>query len=72
MSIPVGYDIGLEQHPEMDQFLRIEDGQAKVMMGLFYAAGKTTDGMMEIVKTIKKRDCTSGTASLQQQKANLF
>jgi len=33
MSIPVGYDIGLEQHPETDQFLRIEDGQAKVMMG---------------------------------------
>ena len=33
MSIPVGYDIGLEQHPETDQFLRIEDGTAKVMMG---------------------------------------
>jgi len=33
MSIPVGCDIGLEQHPETDQFLRIEDGQAKVMMG---------------------------------------
>jgi mannose-6-phosphate isomerase-like protein (cupin superfamily) len=33
MSIPAGSDIGLEQHPETDQFLRIEDGQAKVMMG---------------------------------------
>jgi len=33
MSIPVGCDIGLEQHTETDQFLRIEDGQAKVMMG---------------------------------------
>jgi mannose-6-phosphate isomerase-like protein (cupin superfamily) len=33
MSIPVGCDIGLEQHLETDQFLRIEDGQAKVMMG---------------------------------------
>jgi len=33
MSIPVGGEIGLEQHPETDQFLRIEDGQAKVMMG---------------------------------------
>jgi len=33
MTIPVGGDIGLEQHPDTDQFLRIEDGQAKVMMG---------------------------------------
>jgi len=33
MSIPVGGDIGLEQHTETDQFLRIEDGQAQVMMG---------------------------------------
>jgi len=33
MSIPVGGEIGLEQHPETDQFLRIEDGQAQVMMG---------------------------------------
>jgi len=33
MSIPVGGEIGLEQHTETDQFLRIEDGQAKVMMG---------------------------------------
>ena len=33
MSIPVGGEIGLEQHLDTDQFLRIEDGQAKVMMG---------------------------------------
>ena len=33
MSIPVGGEIGLEQHPNTDQFLRIEDGEAKVMMG---------------------------------------
>ncbi len=33
MSIPVGGDVGLEQHPDTDQFLRIEDGEAKVMMG---------------------------------------
>jgi len=33
MSIPVGGDVGLEQHPDTDQFLRIEDGQASVMMG---------------------------------------
>ncbi|MCL2028518.1 MAG: cupin domain-containing protein [Bacteroidales bacterium] len=33
MSIPVGGEIGLEQHPDTDQFLRVEDGQAKVVMG---------------------------------------
>ena len=33
MSIPVGSDIGLEQHPDTDQFLRIEDGDGKVVMG---------------------------------------
>jgi mannose-6-phosphate isomerase-like protein (cupin superfamily) len=33
MSIPVGGDVGLEQHTDIDQFLRIEDGQAKVVMG---------------------------------------
>lgn len=33
MSIPVGEDIGLEAHPHVDQFLRIEDGQGLVQMG---------------------------------------
>lgn len=33
MSIGVGADIGLEVHPHVDQFLRIEDGQGIVMMG---------------------------------------
>ena len=33
MSIPVGGEVGLEQHNDTDQFLRIEDGEAKVMMG---------------------------------------
>jgi mannose-6-phosphate isomerase-like protein (cupin superfamily) len=33
MSIPVGGDIGLEVHPNADQFLRIEEGQGVVMMG---------------------------------------
>ena len=33
MSIPVGEDIGLERHPEVDQFLRIEDGIGVAMMG---------------------------------------
>ncbi|RKN82053.1 cupin domain-containing protein [Paenibacillus ginsengarvi] len=33
MSINVGEDIGLETHPTLDQFLRIEEGQGLVKMG---------------------------------------
>ncbi|WP_421904393.1 cupin domain-containing protein [Oceanobacillus halophilus] len=33
MSIDVGGDIGLEVHPDVDQFLRIEQGQGMVQMG---------------------------------------
>lgn len=33
MSIKVGEDIGLEIHPDVDQFLRIEQGQGVIMMG---------------------------------------
>lgn len=33
MSIPVGGDVGLEQHMTIDQFLRIEEGEGQVMMG---------------------------------------
>ena len=33
MSIKVGEDIGLENHPNLDQFIRIEDGQGIVRMG---------------------------------------
>ncbi len=33
MSIGVGDDIGLEVHPHLDQFIRIEDGEGIVKMG---------------------------------------
>lgn len=33
MSINVGDDIGLEVHPNVDQFIRIEEGQGLVKMG---------------------------------------
>ncbi|MCL2637360.1 MAG: cupin domain-containing protein [Oscillospiraceae bacterium] len=33
MCIPVGEDIGLEVHPQVDQFLRIESGQGLTQMG---------------------------------------
>jgi mannose-6-phosphate isomerase-like protein (cupin superfamily) len=34
MSLNVGEDIGLEMHPDVDQFLRIEQGQGIVQMGM--------------------------------------
>lgn len=33
MSIPPGADIGLEVHPETDQFLRLDAGRGRVRMG---------------------------------------
>ena len=33
MCIPVGGEIGLESHPNLDQFLRIEEGNGFVKMG---------------------------------------
>ncbi|MFS0749259.1 cupin domain-containing protein [Oceanobacillus sp. 1P07AA] len=33
MSIPIGNNIGLEVHPNHDQFIRIEDGDGVVQMG---------------------------------------
>lgn len=33
MSIPVGESIGLEVHPETDQFLRLDGGRGRAVMG---------------------------------------
>lgn len=33
MSIPVGESIGLESHPETDQFLRVDAGRGRCVMG---------------------------------------
>lgn len=33
MSIPVGSDIGLEVHPKVDQFLKLEEGRGLVELG---------------------------------------
>lgn len=33
MCIPPCGEIGLEMHPDLDQFLRLEQGEGKVMMG---------------------------------------
>ncbi len=35
MCIPVGGDIGLEIHPEVDQFIHIESGRALALMGQY-------------------------------------
>lgn len=48
MSIPVGGEIGLENHPDVDQFIRLEAGEGIVMMGdrrdrLNYQAKVTSD-----------------------------
>lgn len=34
MSIPVGGEIGLEMHPETDQFLRLDAGRGRVQLGM--------------------------------------
>ncbi|RDW16752.1 cupin domain-containing protein [Oceanobacillus chungangensis] len=48
MSLNVGEDIGMEVHPAVDQFLRIEDGQGIVQIGdkkgKLYIQEKVSDG----------------------------
>ncbi len=46
MSIPVGGDIGLELHSDIDQFLRIEQGEGRVMMG-------NTQDKLDFVQEVK-------------------
>ena len=52
MSIPVGDDIGLEVHPETDQFLRLDAGRGRVQMG-----------RARIASTSTKRSRTAGGSS---------
>lgn len=33
MTIPVGESIGLEEHPDTDQFLRVDSGHGRAVMG---------------------------------------
>ena len=42
MSIPVGGDIGLEAHPETDQFLRLDAGRGRVQMGTSKDSSRST------------------------------
>ncbi len=47
MSIPVGGDVGLEQHTYLEQFLRIEEGNAKVLMG-------NNKDSLDFIRTVEK------------------
>ncbi len=49
MSIPVGEDIGLEVHPDTDQFLRIEQGKGMAKMG-------DSKDNLDFVKTVEDDD----------------
>lgn len=49
MTIKPGEDIGLEVHPDNDQFLRIEDGSGIVQMG-------DTDSDLTFKKDVKNDD----------------
>lgn len=49
MSIPVGSEIGLELHGEIDQFLRVEEGTGQVMMG-------DTENNLDFIRMVKADD----------------
>ena len=49
MSIGVGEDIGLEMHPDVDQFIRLEEGQGLMQMGL-------RKGEVEFERKVSKDD----------------
>ena len=42
MTIPACGEIGVEMHPDTDQFIRVEEGQAQVCMGAFRERLDTT------------------------------
>lgn len=70
MSIPVGGDIGLESHPDTDQFLRLEAGSGRVQMGtdkdqLTYEA-EVADGWCVLVPAKTWHNITNtGTVPMQ-------
>jgi mannose-6-phosphate isomerase-like protein (cupin superfamily) len=70
MSIPVGGDIGLEAHPQTDQFLRLEAGTGRVQMGaaehLLTFDETVTDGWCVLVPAGTWHNITNtGTAPMQ-------
>lgn len=70
MSIPVGSDIGLEAHPQTDQFLRLEAGNGRVQMGAakdqLTFDEKVSDGWCVLVPAGTWHNITNiGTAPMQ-------
>lgn len=70
MSIPVGGDIGLEAHPETDQFLRLDAGSGRVQMGATKDAltfdKKVSDGWCVLVPAGTWHNITNtGTTPMQ-------
>ena len=63
MSIPPGESIGLERHPETDQFLRLDAGQGKAQMGpaadQFTFEQDVTDGWCVLVPAGTWHDVTN-------------
>ena len=53
MAIPAGGDVGLEQHHDIDQFLRVEEGTARVMMG-------DSEDNLDFVREVLGRLCDPG------------
>ena len=49
MSIPVGGEVGLEVHDDIEQFLRIESGKGKVMMG-------DTEDNLDVMRSVDDDD----------------
>ncbi len=53
MSIDVGGEVGLELHPDVDQFIRVEQGEGMTLMGdsrddLYYRRGVSDDDVLLI------------------------
>lgn len=46
MSIPVGQDIGVEKHSNLDQFIRIEKGRAKFVVSGIVKYGRDGDAVI--------------------------
>ena len=63
MSIPPGESIGLEMHPETDQFLRLDEGQGTAQMGpaadQFTFEQDVTDGWCVLVPAGTWHDVTN-------------
>jgi mannose-6-phosphate isomerase-like protein (cupin superfamily) len=70
MSIPVGGSIGLESHPQTDQFLRLDDGRGLVQMGAakdkLTFEGEVSDGWCVLVPAGTWHNITNvGTTPMQ-------